>query len=128
MGVKLIVRMLLVIALGFSTGCQPSVSQQDLSFLATQQKPLTAQTVAKHLGETELGPGAFYAYRLKGKKKTVEFWFGPPPTQTTASSIPVEIAVVVVRAEGNKPSIIWPADLKDKDFDEVIATVWPQKR
>ena len=106
------------------------MSEQDLDFLATQKKPLTYQTVVKKLGDTELGPGACYIYPVRGGKKTVEFWFSPPslPSQTTASNIPVEIAVVAERAEGAKPAIIWPEDLKGKDFDDVIAAIWPQKR
>ena len=120
----------LFVALGFIAGCQPSVSEQDLGFLATQKKPLTYQTVAKHLGDTEPGPGACYAYRIRGAQKTVEFWFSPPPlpSQTTASSIPVEIVVVAVRADGARPSIIWPEDLKGKDCDEVMASIWPLRR
>ena|ERR1041385_3423300 len=125
-----VTRIFLLIASGFVVGCQPSVSEQDLGFLATQKKPLTYDVVAKLLGSAEPGPGACYAYRIRGAQKTVEFWFGPPPppSETTASSIPVEIAVVAVRAEGAKPGIIWPEDLKAKDFDETIATIWPQRR
>jgi hypothetical protein len=39
----------------------------------------------------------------------------------------VEIAVVVVKAEGAKPKVIWPEELRGKDFDEAIKSFWPQK-
>ncbi len=125
---NILARTFLLAAVAFTAGCRPKVSEKDLGFLATQKMPLTYQAVAKQLGETELGPGPCYSYPIIGTKKTVEFWFGPPPltSQTNAAVIPVEIAVVAVRADGAKPGIIWPEDLKGKDFDNVIASVWPQ--
>lgn len=124
-----ITRILILAALGFFTGCDPKVSEQDLSFLATQKKPLTANTVFSKLGHVEIGPGA-YIYHFRGANKVVEFWIGPPslPSQTSAKSIPVEIALVTVSAEGAKREIIWPEDLKGKDYDEAIGALWPQKR
>lgn len=116
-------------ALGFLLGCEARISEQDLSFLAGQKKPLTYQAVAKRLGDTKPGNGPFYAYQIRGGNKTVEFWMSPPPPpdQISTSSIPVEIVAVVVRLEGSKPSIIWPGDMKGKDFDEAMAAIWSQK-
>lgn len=125
-----VARLFLLAAVGFLTGCQPEVSDQDLGFLATQKKPLTYQTVAKRLGDTEPGQGPFYAYPIRGTKKRVEFWFSlpPPPSQTTASSIPVEIAVVAMKEDGAKPTILWPEDLKGRDFDQVMASIYPRRQ
>ena len=110
-------------------GCQPSVSEQDLGFLATQKKPLTYRALAKRIGDSRPGPGPYYGYSIRGSKKTVEFWFGPPPAASQASpgGIPVEIAVAVERTEDGKPRIIWPDELQAKNFDEVIAASWPRK-
>jgi hypothetical protein len=118
-----------LLLLGFTTGCQPKVSEQSLSFLTTQKKPLTYQTVANQLGHVEPGPGARYVYGIQGGKKAVEFWMNPPPlpVESTATSIPVEIAMVVVRADGEKSSVIWPEELNGKDLDEAIAHIWPQQ-
>ena len=124
-----ITRMLLLAVLGLLTGCDPKVSEQDLSFLATQKRPLTANVVFSHLGKVEIGPGA-YAYRFRGTNKVVEFWISPPPlaSQTSAQSLPVEIALVTVSLEGAKRAIIWPEDLKGKDYNEAIGALWPQKQ
>ena len=123
-------RIACLFALGFLVGCQPSISEQDLDFLATQTKPRTAQLVAKQLGNAEPGPGPCYAYRLRGSQKVVEFWFAPPsPTaRVPKEGIPVEIALTLVRQEGAKPEIIWPENLKGQDFDKVIPAIWPQKQ
>ena len=124
-----ITRMLLLAVLGLLTGCDPKVSEQDLSFLATQKRPLTANVVFSHLGKVEIGPGA-YAYRFRATNKVVEFWISPPPlaSQTSAQSLPVEIALVTVTTPGAKRAVIWPEDLKGKDFDEAIGAFWPQKQ
>ena len=124
-----IARIFLLAVLGLFTGCDPKVSEQDLSFLATQMKPLTANAVFSQLGQVEIGPGA-YTYHFRGTNKVVEFWIGPPPlpSQTSAKSLPVEIALVTVSSDGAKREIIWPEDLKGKDYDEAIGPLWPQKR
>jgi len=108
---------------------RPTISEQDLSFLKTQQRPLTAETVMKQLGHTEIGPG-FYEYRIRGGEQTAEFWIGPPrpPVRTLASGFPVEIALVVLRSENAQRRIIWPENLKGRDFDAVLGSVWPQKQ
>ena len=126
---KAIIRIVLLAGLGLFTGCDPKVSDQDLSFLATQKKPLTANAVFSQLGQVEIGPGA-YTYHFRGTNKVVEFWISPPPlpSQTSAKSFSVEIALVTVSAEGSKREIIWPEDLKGKDYDEVIGTLWPKKQ
>jgi len=122
-------RMLLLTVLGLLTGCDLKVSEQDLSFLATQKKPLTANAVSSHLGQVEIGQGA-YVYHFRGTNKVVEFWISPPPppSQTSAQSLPVEIALVTVTTPGAKRAVIWPEDLKGKDFDEAIGAFWPQKQ
>jgi hypothetical protein len=124
-----IIRILLLAAVGLFTGCDPKVSDQDLSFLATQKKPLTAKAVFNQLGKVEVGPGA-YVYHFRGTNKVVEFWMSPPPlpSQPSAKSLPVEVALVTVRAEGAKREIIWPEDLKGKDFDEAMGAFWPQRQ
>ena len=115
--------------LGLFTGCDPKVSEQDLGFLATQKKPLPANLVFNQLGQVEIGPGA-YTYHFRGTNRVVEFWISPPPlpSQTSAKSFPVEIALVTVMTEGAKREIIWPEDMKGKDFVEAIGAFWPQKQ
>jgi hypothetical protein len=100
-----------------------------LEFLETQKQPLTAKEVAKHLGHTEIGPG-FYEYRIYGGDKRAEFWIGPPrpPAQASAFDFSVEIAVVVVRSGGSDVRIIWPEELKGRDFDEAIGSIWPRSQ
>jgi|SRR5690242_6072451 len=124
-----VARILLLGVLGLFTGCDPKVSEQDLSFLSTQKKPLTANAVFSQLGHVEIGPGA-YTYHFRATNKVVEFWIGPPslPSQTSTKSIPVEIALVTVSVEGAKREIIWPEDLKGKDYDKTMGALWPQKR
>jgi hypothetical protein len=115
--------------LGLFTGCDPKVSEKDLSFLATQKKPLTANAVFSQLGQVEIGPGA-YTYHFRGTNKVVEFWIIPPSfsSQPATTRLPVEIGLVTVSAESAKREIIWPEDLKGKDYDEAIGALWPQKR
>jgi hypothetical protein len=117
-----------ILAAAVLTGCDPTVSQQDLAFLATQKKPLTANDVGKRLGQVEIGPGPYYSYRMAGEKKTVQFWIGPPPAAAAApaSGIPIEIAVVSVKPENGKDSVIWPAELKGKELEDALAPFWPQ--
>lgn len=124
-----IARIFLLAVLELSTGCDPKVSEKDLSFLATQKKPLTANSVFSQLGQVEIGPGA-YTYYFRGTNKVVEFWINPPSFsgQPSATSLPVEIGLVTVGAEGGKRDIIWPEDLKGKDYDEAIGSLWSQKR
>jgi hypothetical protein len=102
------------------------VSEQDLAFLSSQKQPLTYKRVATQLGDVRPGPGPCYAYPIRGSSNTVEFWFKPPDTQKLALSVPVEIAVVAVKVQVSNRRIIWPEDLKGKDFDQVIAKIWPQ--
>jgi hypothetical protein len=76
-------------ALIFLAGCESRIAEKDLSFLDTQKKPLTYQAVAKRLGHSEPGSGPYYTYQVRGAKKTVEFWFGPPPIASQASTGPI---------------------------------------
>ena len=121
---------LLTVIVAFLAGCQPAIYEQDLSFLAAQKKPLTYRDVVNRLGDTEPGKGPFYSYRIKGGKKRAEFWMSAPPApgKASPSSIPAEIALVVVRSEGEKPVIVWPEDLKGKDFNEAIKSIWSQRQ
>jgi hypothetical protein len=107
---------------------RPSISESELGFLKTQKRPLTAEALAKRFGHSEIGPG-FYEYPIRGGNKRAEFWIGPPrpPPQGSASGFPVEIVVVVVRSGRSDARIIWPEEMKEKQFDEVISSFWPQK-
>src|SRR6266700_430996 len=111
------------------SGCKPQVSQQQLGFLTTQTKPLIAKAMQDRLGWTKLSNGPFYSYRIRGERSTVEFWIAPPTsvTQVPSSVAPVEIALVVIKTDSGNPSVIWPEELKGKDFDKSIAALWQQK-
>ena len=117
-----------ILAAGLLAGCDPTVSQQDLAFLATQKKPLTANDVGKRLGQVEIGPGPYYSYRMTGEKKTVRFWIAPPPAIATVppGGIPIEIAVVSVKPDNGSASVIWPVELKGKELGDALAPFWPQ--
>src|SRR5262249_52884605 len=116
------------VAVTLLMGCDATVSQQDLAFLTTQKRPLTANDVGKRLGQVEIGPGGCYSYRMPGEKKMIQFWIGPPPAAAVAppSGIPVEIALVSVKPDNGKASVIWPEELKGKELEEALALFWPQ--
>ncbi len=108
------------------TGCSfvetPTViSQQQLTFLEHQQRPLWLTDVQRHLGTTGFGPnGLCYSYTVRETKHRVEFWMYPPPDEPrpdlkTGDPIPIEIKEVIERASeaDENPRVIWSPGLKE---------------
>ena len=108
------------------------ITAEQLAFLDHQEKPFLLNDMTRQLGDTEIGNGPHYDYRIAGTKKRIEFWFGPSPDpfpeNVGKEGVPAEILVVVEAAPDSKPRFLWPGHIRGLDVSSTWNSVYPKWR
>jgi hypothetical protein len=102
------------------------VREDQLAFLENQTKPLLLPDVTKRLGDTEIGNGPFYPYKISGTARTIRFWLAQPPGVIRGDSVPAEVAMVTDQRGDAPDVIIWPQDLKGSNVQTALKTLYPK--